>query len=257
MKKTFLILLMAAVAQCSLWADAGTDLFNKVKVKYFTCASFYCQGDDTLVSDQQSKDNPYTAEKKFSIRFQRPALLRVDWIEPSMTSFSPVTNSLYTQDGKYYTATSFQRTPQQMSSIDNAMGAMAGVSDGNSLLIPSLLLGKPGYFHNTNCNALPDATMNGSDCNVLEITDTKAGTFTIYIDKTTLSIVHIHQVQKVDAAEMRKTMEKAMKNMTGIKPSLPQNDFTIERTYNYSAMSFDQKMKPEEFLFKEKKLIFH
>ena len=249
MKKILFILSLAAATQNFLWADAGTDLFNKVKAKYSTCASFYCQGDDTLVSDEQSKDNPFTAEKKFSIRFQRPALLRVDWIEPSMNSFSPVTNSLYTADGKYYTVTSYQRTPQEMSSTDNAMGAMAGVSDGNSLLIPSLLLGKPGYFHNPTCNALADATMNGSDCNVLEITDTKAGTFTIYIDKTTLSIVHIHQVQKVDAAELRKTMEKAMKNMTGIKPALPQNDFTIERTYNYSAMGFDQKTKPEEFVF--------
>ncbi|MGH7951613.1 MAG: hypothetical protein ACREFE_06805 [Limisphaerales bacterium] len=252
MKKIFLILLIAVIAQCSLWADAGTDLFNKVKVRYSTCASFYCQGDDILTSDEQSKDHPYKAEKKFSIRFQRPALLRVDWIEPSVSSFSPVTNSLYTQNGKYYTVLSFQPMPKQMASLDEAMGAMAGVSDGNSLLIPALLLGKSGYFHSPVCKVLPDATMNGSDCNVLQITTTKAGTFTIYINKTTLGIVHIHQVQKVDVAQLRKDMEKAIKNMT-IKPVLPQNDFSIERTYNYDSVSFDQKMKPEEFVFPETK----
>jgi len=249
MKKFSLILLLAAATQGFLWADTGTDLFNKVKARYSTCTSFYSEGESTMISDMQGKNNPFKQEKMFSIRFQRPALLRVDWIEPSMSSFSPVTNSLYTEDAKYYTVTSFQRTPQLMSSIDNAMGVMAGVSGENSFLLPSLLLGKPGYVHNSTAAALPDATVNGHDCNVLELADQKAGTFTFYIDKTTSGIVRIHQVKIVNVEEMRKDMEKALKNSTMPTPTLPKENFTIENTFDYNSISFDQAMKPGEFVF--------
>ena len=249
MKKILSILLLAAATEALLRADSGTNLFDQVKAKHGTCASFYCEGTSTMVSDMQGKDTPFKQEKKFTIRFQRPALLRVDWIEPSMSSFSPVTNSLFTDDGKYYTLASFQHTPQLVASLEIGMGAMAGVSGENSLLIPSLLLGKAGYFQNATATALPVAAVNGHECNVLELTVKPAGIFTIYVDKATAGIIRIHQVQKVDVKEMQATIAKAMKNSTLPAPALPKNDFTIENTFDYSSISFDQAMKPEEFVF--------
>ena len=249
MKKILSILLMAAATQGLLRADTDTNLFGQVKAKYATCASFYCEGTSTMVSDMQGKEAPFKQEKKFTIRFSRPALLRVDWIEPSMSSFSPVTNSIFTADGKYYTLASFQHAPRLETSMEMAMGTMAGVSGENSYLIPSLLVGKAGYFDNVTAMALPDAKLNGHDCKVLELANKKTGSFTLYIDKSTSGIIRIHQVQTVDVKEMRATIAKAMKNSTMPTPALPKNDFTIENTFDYSSISFNQVMKPEEFVF--------
>jgi hypothetical protein len=49
--------------------------------------------------------------------------------------------------------------------------------------------------------------------------------------------------------EMRKDMEKALKNSTMPTPTLPKENFTIENTFDYNSISFDQAMKPGEFVF--------
>lgn len=237
-------------------ADSATDLLDKVKAKYSGCQTFYCEGKIDVISNMRGKDNPFKTEKKFSIRFQRPASLRVDWVEPSMASFSPVTCSLYTENGKYFGIPSFRRTPEEFKDLDTGIGAYAGISGGATYFIPSFLISKKGYFNDYATKLLADSKVADLDCATLEVKDKKSGTWTLAVDKTTFAIVRSNQVQVVSAEQSRKNMEearKALKNKDVPLPEAPTEDYSIETTVDYTPVIWDQKIEPSEFIFKQDK----
>src|SRR5471032_1944341 len=130
MKLPLIALFTIAASLGPAMADRGADLMEKVKTRYATCQTFSCQGSLSTISNLLNQATPFKSEKKFSIRFQRPALLRVDWLEPSSSSFTSIACSLYTQNKKYYGISSFRRTPERFNTMEDGIAAYAGISGG-------------------------------------------------------------------------------------------------------------------------------
>ncbi len=252
MKLPLVALLCIAASLGQTLADSGGDLLEKVKARYATCQTFSCQGSLTTVSNLLRRPQPFKTEKKFSIRFQRPASLRVDWLEPSASSFTPVACSLYTQNKKYYGITSFQRTPQRFATLEEGIESYAGISGGVTYGIPFLLLGKKGYFSNSTCRLGSDTRINGHPCRTLHVTDQLTGTWVLFIDKADTAILRSRQVHEITAGEIKKIRAETrrtwkVKNIPF--PDFPADDLIIETTTDYSSVSFDQKMNPSDFVF--------
>jgi len=240
----------------SAFAESGNDFFQKVKAKYSSCATFSGEGGNTTTSDMQGKDKPYRNEKRFAIIFKRPDLLRVDWSEPSMMSFTPVVCSLFTENGKYFGISSFKRTPEEFKNLEMGMGAYAGISGGNTFLIPSLLMGKLGYINETSSEMLPDTQIDGQDCSVIEINDKKTGKWTFTVNKATLAILRIQQVQTITAEQSKAMMDDAKQRMKDKNipfPETPARDYTIETITTFKKVAFDQEMTAADFVFTEAK----
>ncbi len=240
----------------SAFAASGDELLQKVKARYASCAGFKAEGETKTTSNMMGKENPHRSEKRFGIWFKRPDLLRVDWSEPSMASFTPVVCSLYTENGKYFGVSSFKRTPEEFNSLDMGMGAYAGISGGTTYLIPSMLLGKTGYFTEAAAEILPDVKINGEDCSVLEFTDKRTGKWTVTINKDTLAIVECRQIKTITAEQSKAMMEEAkarMKDKHIPFPMAPAQDYTIETVTTFKNASFDQEMAAADFVFNEDK----
>ncbi|MEO6848594.1 MAG: M56 family metallopeptidase, partial [Chthoniobacterales bacterium] len=254
----------ASASATDLSSPEALALYDQVKAKYSSCSSFYCDGENKTTSTTLGGILPFKSETKFSIRFQRPALLRVDWVQPfpwPASLIAPANCSLYTEGGKYFTVTSFQRSPREMKSLNDAMGTAAGISAGASYMIPSLLLGAPGYFKDAACKILPDAKVGSRECSVLKLVIAKRGEdYTIYIDKTTSGILRIEDIKILNGKEREKMLaerkvanEKRKAESKSSLPEVPPVGYTINRNIEYTAVAFDQEMKPEDFIFKDKK----
>lgn len=241
-----------AVSLGQAFADPATALLEKVKARYATCQTFSCQGSLTTVSNLLNQPQPFKAEKKFSIRFARPGLLRVDWLEPSASSFTPIACSLYTLNKKYYGISSFQRTPQHFATMEEGIAAYAGISGGATYGIPFLLLGQKGYFSNSTCRLAPDSRVQGRRCFTLQVTDQLTGAWTLSIDKTDCAILRSRQVHTISTDEMKKI--RAETRETWKAKNIPFPNFltgnrAIETTTEYFSVAFDQKMSPSDFVF--------
>jgi len=248
--------IILSVFVTSASAESGNDLLQKVKAKYSSCATFSGEGSNTTKSDMQGKDKPYRNEKRFSILFKRPDLLRVDWSEPNMMSFTPVVCSLYTDSGKYYGVSSFKRTPEEFKNLEMGMGTYAGISGGNTYLIPSMLLGERGFISETCSETLPDAQIDGVDCSVIQINDKKTGKWTYTVNKATLAILRIQQVHTITAEQSKAMMDDAnqrMKDKNIPFPETPARDYTIETITTFKKVAFDQDMTAADFVFTDAK----
>jgi hypothetical protein len=244
--------LALALFTSSVFAESGEELIAKVKAKYASCESFKCEGENKVTSNMMGKDKAFKSERKFSILFKRPDLLRVDWIDPSMNSFTPTRSSLYTENGKYYGHSRISGTPQEFPSLEMGMGTFAGISGGNTYFLPSLLLGKPGYLTEGSYELLPDAEHDGKPCSVVKIDDKRTGTWTLTIDKETLAILRAQQVQTITTEQSKATREevlKVMKDKNVPLPPLPEHDYTIETDTTYRNVEFDPSLTPEDFVF--------
>jgi len=256
MKTHLLTIVTTSLSICAAFAEPGNELLEKVKSKYETCSSFFCEGTTKTISNMFGKDKPHKMESKFSIRFQRPNLLRVDWFKPSQASFTPQSASLYTKDGKYFGVPGHSPTPEEFKSIEIGMGTYAGISGGVTYMIPSILIGKNSYLSDFTSQLGSDVMFDDRDCYTLELKDKKTGDWIILIDKETLAILRTKQVQVVKAEESRKQMEGAMQALRDKNiplPNLPKEDYTIETTIDYSSVTFDKAMQANEFEYKENK----
>lgn len=254
MKTPILIIALIVSAFNSVIADAGSDLLDQVQSKYSTCRSFYCEGHLSTVLLNDGEKAPHMMEKKFTVRFQRPSLLRVDWFEPNSSSFTSTACSLYVENGKYYGISSFQRTPEEFKTLQDGIGTYAGISGGTTRFIPALLLGQKGRFYASTAKILEGTNINNHVCHTLEVLK-NSQKWTLFIDKSNYAIVRSIEFQKVDGAELQKSVAEALKeekDKEGI-PATSVKDFTLETTTDFSAISFDTEMKTEDFVFKENK----
>jgi len=249
MKTSITTLLIIAATVRSLLADPATDLLDKVKAKYSTCKSFYCDG----LGSTTTADHSYKSEMKFNIRFQRPSMLRVDWQEPRPSSFAPVPCSLYVENGKYYGVPSYSRKPEEFKTIEDGMGTYAGISGGTTYFIPSLLLNKKGYLYDYTCKILPDQKVNDHDCFSLEVTVKDSGQWTLAVDKTSDAIIRSTEIRTITAKQTNKSIEDYNNTELGKQhpaPPVKTKDQTFETVIDYLSPVFDKDMTPDEFVFK-------
>lgn len=255
-KKTLFLLLALAALQASSEAEEGQALFAKLTAKYADCKSFSCEGHNDVVSTFGGKDHPYHSEERFSIRFQRPALIRVDWQSPNPSTFTPITSSLYTEDGKYWGIPSFRRTPEAFRDLDSGLGAFAGISGGATYTIPNFLLGRKGYFHSITCKLLADAQVDGHDCYTLEVTEKISGVWTLSIDRADYALRksrQVHEITEEQALKDREDMAQHFKDKNLPMPTFPATAHTITTVVDYTKIVFDEEMAPEQFVFKDAK----
>lgn len=254
MKPFTLIIAMTGLILGTMWADPGTDLLKKVKAQYASCGTFYTEAKSVATSYLLGPTNPQLKEGKFTVRFQRPGLIRVDWIKPSPTTFLVTTNSLYTQEGKYFGRLSYATEPESFKTMDRGLRSYAAISDGATYFIPSLLLGGTSYFTSMECRRGEKTTVNGLDCVPLVFARQQTGDWTLLIEAKTLAIRRAIRVQLIDAADSRKEIEEARQILQARNlpvPQFPTEDYTIETVIDFPIVTFNEAMKPEDFVFKK------
>jgi len=256
--------------------EAGMALWSKVKEKYATCDSFYCEAEQT---DASSSSKLFEEEKTFSIRFQRPDLLRVDWVEPPPKIFTPSilpffntvlkkavdlhtgfrssTSSFFTKDGRYFGLVRYKRKIEEFPSIDEGISAYAGVSGAATYFLPPLLLGKTGYFYATTAKIVGERKCYERDCYELEIL-TNSRKFILTVDKKSLAILSSERTMNISAEESKISNDKLKSDLgmiTGYMISLltPKNGFNFVTKTTYTTAVFDKKMAVEEFEYNDPK----
>jgi hypothetical protein len=117
-------------------------IFSKVQEKYAQGETFSCVG--TLTSTQNTV--PALKDvRPFRVSFQRPDGIRLEWTDTQFLRGSQ-TSSIFTEAGKVLAHTPRRGQQVEYASIAQGTRAEAGVSCGITYLIPSLLLGEPGYL---------------------------------------------------------------------------------------------------------------
>jgi len=203
--------------------EDGMALWKKVKEKYATCDSFYCEGEGTTYS----KD--YKWEGKFSIRFQRPDLLRVDEVTQSRPNSAPYTSSFFTKDGRYFSLPGYDDEIKEIWCLEYGMLFYAGDSRGFINILGPLLLEEGGYFRNVTAKIVGEKKCDKRDYYTLELSAEKSGEWLLVVDKKTLAIAGIEQT------------------------FFTKEGYSIVTKVTYTVAEFDKKMPVEEFEFNDTK----
>ena len=183
---------------------AAMAIFQAMKDRYANCTAFSCTG-----TYQESADwpVPMTTNRLFDIRFARPSRIRIEYQEPTVWNGGSVTGMIYVEGGKIFGRDGIIQKTEPFSSVDYAIGTLAGVSGSTTYLLPSLLIGKRGYFDFWGIEQEPDQTTSGQDCNVIKLETKGFGYYTLFVRKADATL--IRSFHESDAAVMNQQRERA------------------------------------------------
>lgn len=246
-------LVLFLLASASLRAESAAEVWQKVTAKYAACASFASEGTIVITSDQSVGGTAYRAEKRFAIKFQRPASLLVMWEEPSSRTFQPQKSALYTQEGKVLGLPPFRNEPETFTSLAFGMGAYAGISSGATYFIPSLLLEEAGYLKSATVGELGEVEHQGQSAWKIAL-KTKSSRWTLIVDRATLAIresvqeidVSLEQAQKT-RQELIESMKSAGRDLSGQIPEAKA--YRTVTTITFATAEFDPALQPGDFAF--------
>ena len=128
---------------------------------YATAAAFSCEGS---CDDHEEGSTLPVDHRTVTMRFVRPDRFRLAWTQRDFHGKSG-TSVIYTREGRAFLRQWGAEHAEPESSLGQAINGSAGISLGLSYLVPSLLLGEPGYLAFVSLRQLPDAnSADGRPC---------------------------------------------------------------------------------------------
>ncbi len=235
-----------ALTLCTAHAETGKELWERVRVKYTSCASFSCTGKIESTLARPGDEAPYSSQSMFLVRFQRPQSLLVEWSSTSRAGHVQ-RGALYTREGKTFGVPGYKPEEEEFSSLEMGIGAYAGISGASTYFLPSLLLDKSGYFSG--------ATFESANPGEIKVTTPKSGNWLMTLDPATLAILRILKTHVVSPAEdeaRRKEMAEILqKKGLPAEPPKVANGYEITTITTFSEATFDPVLAPGDFVFKK------
>ena len=204
-----LLVLSLIAGPAMLVAQDGPDaagIFQLVQMRYSTCKTFSCEG-----TSRQSSSVPLlgNSSRSFQIQYSRPDKIRIEWRKARFMQLGSDAACIYTDDGKIFSLSDTLGGPKRYPSISQAIGVEAGVSGGISFLVPSLLLGEPGYLAYWSMRRGPDSVVDGQECFSVALETKGFGIYTLDISKKASAI--LRATQDSEAAVLNAQRERAHK----------------------------------------------
>jgi len=229
----------------------GTAIWEKVKEKYANCDSFYCEAEEITTNDKP--ESLSGSESKFVLRFQRPNLMRLDFMLPSSTSFTPDVSSFFTKDGRYFGIRSYKREIKEFKVIENGIAEISGSISGFHMCL--MLLGKSQSFDGIG-KVVGNTNVRGHECYLIECSRNPLEKYVFAVNKKTFAI-HQFEVVSETTPEMVKAQTErfgsSIKDLKQLEALFPKEGYTTTITSTFTTVVFDKKMAVKDFVFEDPK----
>jgi beta-lactamase regulating signal transducer with metallopeptidase domain/tetratricopeptide (TPR) repeat protein len=222
------------------------EIYDEMFQRYAKCSSYACTG-----TYEQNSDGWFgmSDNRTFSIRYARPSKIRVEWTQARFMGIGSDKSTLYTDTGKIFSNSGVLHTLTPYKSMDDAIGTEAGVSGTITYLLPSLLMGKSGYFDHWNLKRKPDEVIAGDDCFVIELETKGFGFYTFDVRKSDHAMLRAVNVFKADVVDAQRTRAHKENPAWFNDPGGPIKTMVSDTAITeFKNIVFDQPLKDEDFL---------
>jgi hypothetical protein len=189
---------------------------------------------------------PFHNHRTGAVHFARPDGWKIEWNDV-LAGGDVAPSAIFTREGKLllYWGAFHLWGPQ--ASIDDAITTNAGISGGITYALPSLLLGRKGYF-NAPFTRDKEEAIDGKTCVLFDGKTADGHVYEIAVDPAAHAIVRVRDQTVIRQSDMdRARQELAKDNPEAAKEMAetpPQPDRIIHKTTSFTGIVFDAPVAP-------------